>query len=159
MRRKFLLCFAVCCFVSLVACQKGREEQTPMKPSVFGVLKDGREVYEYTLANNTGMTITCINYGATITSLSVPDRNGQSSDVVLGYDSLEGYINGSAYFGAVVGRYGNRIGSLPWMEKHTSWRSIMGKITSTVETSDSTKSCGMPKFCRMPKRLRYGSPT
>jgi aldose 1-epimerase len=81
-----------------------------MKPSVFGVLKDGREVYEYTLANNTGMTITCINYGATITSLSVPDRNGQSSDVVLGYDSLEGYINGSAYFGAVVGRYGNRIG-------------------------------------------------
>lgn len=81
-----------------------------MKPSVFGVLEDGRDVYEYTLANNAGMTITCINYGATITSLSVPDRNGESSDVVLGYDSLEGYVDGSSYFGAVVGRYGNRIG-------------------------------------------------
>jgi len=80
-----------------------------MKPSTFGVLADGREVLEYTLANKAGMSARIINYGATIVSLSVPDRDGNFKDVVLGYDSLQGYVNGSAYFGAIVGRYGNRI--------------------------------------------------
>jgi aldose 1-epimerase len=81
-----------------------------MKPTTFGVLADGREVQQYVLENGTGMTMKVITYGATITSLSVPDRDGNSRDVVLGYDSIDGYVNGSAYFGAVVGRYGNRIG-------------------------------------------------
>ena len=81
-----------------------------MKPSVFGVLADGREVFEYELANSAGMAAKFINYGATITSLSVPDRTGAFADVVLGYDSLEKYVRGTEYFGAVVGRYGNRIG-------------------------------------------------
>jgi len=81
-----------------------------MKPSTFGVLADGREVHEYTLANSAGMSAKFIDYGATITSLSVPDRDGKMADVVLGYDFLEGYVNGTEYFGAVVGRYGNRIG-------------------------------------------------
>lgn len=80
-----------------------------MKPSTFGVLADGREVLEYTLANSAGMSVKIINYGAAITSLFVPDRDGKIEDVVLGYDSLQGYVNGSEYFGAVVGRYGNRI--------------------------------------------------
>lgn len=81
-----------------------------MKPTTFGVLADGREVQQYLLENGAGMTMKVINYGATITSMSVPDRNGDSRDVVLGYDSIDGYVNGSEYFGAVVGRYGNRIG-------------------------------------------------
>jgi len=80
-----------------------------MKPSTFGVLADGREVLEYTLANSAGMSARIINYGATVTSLFVPDKDGNIEDVVLGYDSLQGYVNGSEYFGAVVGRYGNRI--------------------------------------------------
>ncbi len=80
-----------------------------MKPSIFGVLADGREVRAYTLSNDAGMTATFIEYGAAVTALSVPDRAGRSSDVVLGYDSLDGYVRGSEYFGAVVGRYGNRI--------------------------------------------------
>ncbi len=80
-----------------------------MKPTTFGFLEDGREVLEYTLANSAGMTVKIINYGATITNLSVADRNGKMEDVVLGYDTLAGYVRGSGYFGAVVGRYGNRI--------------------------------------------------
>jgi len=80
-----------------------------MKPSTFGILADGREVHAYTLVNRSGMSANIINYGATITSLSVADRDGKIEDVVLGYDSLSGYVNGSAYFGAIVGRYGNRI--------------------------------------------------
>jgi len=81
-----------------------------MKTTVFGTLPDGREVHQYTLENRSGVTAQIINYGATVTSLKVPDRNGKMEDVVLGYDSLQGYIDGTAYFGAIVGRYGNRIG-------------------------------------------------
>ena len=109
MKRLFLLCFAILCLYSFEACHTDRKAQV-MKPSTFGILDDGREVLEYTLSNSAGMSVTFINYGATITSLSVPDREGNIEDVVLGYDSLEGYVNGSAYFGAIVGRYGNRIG-------------------------------------------------
>jgi aldose 1-epimerase len=81
-----------------------------MKTTVFGKLPDGRDVHQYTLENRSGVTAQIINYGATVTSLKVPDRNGKMEDVVLGYDSLQGYIDGTTYFGAIVGRYGNRIG-------------------------------------------------
>jgi aldose 1-epimerase len=81
-----------------------------MNPTVFGKLPDSREVFQYTLTNDAGISAQVIDYGATITSLRVPDRSGKSEDVVLGYDSLQGYMDGTAYFGAVVGRYGNRIG-------------------------------------------------
>jgi len=80
-----------------------------MKTTVFGKLPDGREVHRYLMANKAGVRVEIIDYGATITSLRVPDRNGKMDDVVLGYDSLEGYVQGTAYFGAIVGRYGNRI--------------------------------------------------
>ena len=110
MRNLYFLCFAVFCFFLIESCHTDRKAQPSMKPSIFGVLADGREVLEYTLANGAGMTVKTINYGATITSLSVADREGESRDVVLGYDSIGGYVNGTGYFGAVVGRYGNRIG-------------------------------------------------
>ena len=77
---------------------------------VFGKLPDGREVYQYTLMNKSGAILKVINFGAIVTSLTVPDRNGKYDDVVLGYDSLQEYIKGQSYFGAIVGRYGNRIG-------------------------------------------------
>ncbi len=77
--------------------------------SLFGKMPDGREVYSYILRNDQGMKVRIINYGGIITSLEVPDRNGDPGDVVLGFDSLEEYLNPHPYFGAVVGRYGNRI--------------------------------------------------
>jgi aldose 1-epimerase len=75
----------------------------------YGKVPDGREVFEYTLTNDSGNTVTIITFGATVTSIVVPDRNGKKQDVVLGYDSLSGYLHGTSYFGAIVGRYGNRI--------------------------------------------------
>jgi aldose 1-epimerase len=81
-----------------------------MEKTVFGKLPDGRQVYRYTLTNRSGVTAQIIDYGATVTLLRVPDRNGEMSDIVLGYDTLQQYIDGTAYFGAIVGRYGNRIG-------------------------------------------------
>jgi len=72
---------------------------------------DGKAITEYTLTNANGMQLSIINYGGTITKLTTPDKNGKFGDVVLGYDSLSGYLQrGNPYFGALIGRYGNRIG-------------------------------------------------
>ena len=71
---------------------------------------EGKAVNQFTLSNSKGMTVKVISYGGIITDIMVPDKNGQTGDVVLGYDSLSGYTQkGNPYFGALVGRYGNRI--------------------------------------------------
>lgn len=75
----------------------------------FGKTSDGKAVTVFTLTNANGMEVHAINYGCVITSLKVPDRSGSTADVVLGFDSLDQYLQGSPFFGAVVGRYGNRI--------------------------------------------------
>lgn len=75
----------------------------------FGTAPDGRAVRHYTLRNAQGMTAEIITYGAIVVSLTAPDKNGRFDDVVLGYDNLADYIKVSPYFGAIVGRYGNRI--------------------------------------------------
>jgi aldose 1-epimerase len=74
-------------------------------------VKDFDSIKLYTLKNESGMTVRVTNYGAIVTSIIVPDRNGKQADVALGYDRVEDYINAvdKPYFGAVVGRYGNRI--------------------------------------------------
>jgi aldose 1-epimerase len=72
---------------------------------------DGKTVEAFTLTNTAGVQVTAINYGGIITSWKVPDRKGEFADIVLGYDDPAAYIkNNSPYFGAIVGRYGNRIG-------------------------------------------------
>jgi aldose 1-epimerase len=70
---------------------------------------DGKEIFLYTLTNAHGMELRAMSYGATIVSLRVPDRDGRSDDVVLGFDALDGYLQPEPYLGAIVGRYGNRI--------------------------------------------------
>jgi len=75
----------------------------------FGELADGTPVEIYTLRNNRGLEARVISYGAIIVSLRTPDSDGQYADIVLGFDNLEGYVQHSPYFGAVVGRYANRI--------------------------------------------------
>lgn len=83
------------------------------KPTVtkdpFGNTVDGTAVALYTLKNAQGTEVKIINYGGIVVSLNVPDRNGQFSDVVLGCDSMENYEKYSRYFGALIGRYANRI--------------------------------------------------
>jgi aldose 1-epimerase len=85
-------------------------EANPMtKKQLFGKAVDGTEIYLYTLTNKNGMEAGIINFGGTLVSLKVPDRNGKLADVVLGYNTLAEYVSGGSYFGATVGRYGNRI--------------------------------------------------
>jgi aldose 1-epimerase len=84
-----------------------------VKPAItaapFGALPDGRAVEIYTLRNRRGMEARIMTYGGVVTSLRAADRHGEFADVVLGYDSLDGYLKDSPYFGALIGRYGNRI--------------------------------------------------
>ena len=83
--------------------------QPMIEKTSLGRLPDGRVVDQYTLKTSTGSEIKIINYGAIVTSIMMPDRNGKHENVVLCYDSLQGYLSDRSYFGAIVGRYGNRI--------------------------------------------------
>ena len=85
-----------------------------MKPGIteksFGTFEN-QPVTEYTITNVAGMQVSIINYGGTLTKIITPDKNKKMGDVILGYDSLGGYLQkGNPYFGCLVGRYGNRIG-------------------------------------------------
>ena len=75
----------------------------------FGVTPDGHDVTQFTLTNARGASVRVINYGAILTSIIVPDRNGVLDDVALGFDNLEGYLADHGSMGDTVGRYGNRI--------------------------------------------------
>jgi aldose 1-epimerase len=76
---------------------------------VFGTLPDGREVERWTLTDATGASAAFLNYGAIVQSLNVPDARGETANVVLGFSTLDDYLERSPYFGCVAGRYANRI--------------------------------------------------
>ena len=78
-------------------------------PAPFGILPDGQPVTVFTLTNRQGMQVKVLDFGALISAIQVPDRDGTFADVVLGFERLEPYLANSAFLGAVIGRYGNRI--------------------------------------------------
>jgi aldose 1-epimerase len=98
-------------FIMMAGCNETEENDMMMGISEesFGQMDDGREVKLYTLSNDNGMEVKITNYGGIITSLKVPGRDGVSENVVLGFDNLDDYLSGHPYFGALIGRYGNRI--------------------------------------------------
>ena len=77
----------------------------------FGKTKDGTEVFLYTLKNKAGMQVQITNFGGVVYSLTAPDRYGKFDDVVLGFEKFADYEKVGPYFGALIGRYGNRIGN------------------------------------------------
>jgi aldose 1-epimerase len=103
----FLLAFVL---VVSLGFTNGKQESSPMAKELFGKMPDGTPVYIYTLKNSHGMEARIMTYGGILVSLDVPDKEGKLADVVLGHDSLSQYIPNSPYFGALIGRYGNRIG-------------------------------------------------
>src|SRR5580698_10756282 len=100
-----LFCFIAVMFVSGLPA----EAKSKMQKQSFGKTEDGQQVDLYILTNKNGMEAAITNYGGTVVSQMVPDRNGKRDDVVLGYDTVDGYATGKAYIGATVGRYANRI--------------------------------------------------
>ncbi|MGW0885284.1 aldose epimerase family protein [Streptomyces sp. NPDC002671] len=83
------------------------EGRKPVK-ELFGTLADGTKVYRWSLENG-GTRLKALSYGGIIQSLEIPDRHGRYANVSLGYDNLDAYIKGTTFFGATIGRYGNRI--------------------------------------------------
>ena len=83
--------------------------RTGITQAPFGTLPDGQAITQFTLTNARGMVARIIDFGGIITELHAPDRDGRLADVVLGFDTLEPYLADSPYFGALIGRYGNRI--------------------------------------------------
>ena len=93
----------------LLGCSSVSPSNTQITQQAFGKTTDGTEVSIFTLRNAKGTEARISNYGGLLVSLKVPDRNGNLGDVVLGYDNLADYIKETPYFGALIGRYGNRI--------------------------------------------------
>lgn len=107
------LAFGWACSGSSESVQNNQEMETKEMKVIktdFGSLQDGTPVDLYTLTNENGVEVKITNYGAILTSVLVPDKQGNIEDVVLGFNSLQEYLQeGVPYFGAIVGRYGNRI--------------------------------------------------
>lgn len=99
---------AVGLLVVLASPAGAADEGLVRKP--FGKTADGQPVELFVLTNAKGMQVSITNYGGIVTALSVPDRNGKFADVVLGFDNLDSYLAGHPFFGAIAGRYANRIG-------------------------------------------------
>src|SRR5262245_54486952 len=102
-----LMCAVTCVCLAQAPLKKGNSN---VKQQAVGKLPDGTAGELDSLANANGMQAVIITYGGIVVSLTAPDRGGKYSDVVFGMDDLAGYVKGVPYFGAIVGRYGNRIG-------------------------------------------------
>lgn len=99
-----------------LACHSNQGEQQESAPNKNEAIKvvdwgttDGKDVKLYTLSNRNGVSVSITNYGGTVTSWITTDKHGNKSSIVLGFDSLSGYLAKPPYFGAIIGRYGNRI--------------------------------------------------
>ena len=87
------------------------EEKISLSEKPFGKTKKGEPVTYFELSNTNGMTVGIIDFGATVTKILVPDKNGNTGDVVLGHDNMKSYEEKNDYFGCIAGRYANRIGN------------------------------------------------
>lgn len=104
-----LLLGAGACAVFLAGCASHGSAAGQISKQTFSSTPDGEPVDLYNLRNSRGVEASIMTYGGIITSLKTPDKSGQLGDIVLGYDNLNGYVKNNPYFGALIGRYGNRI--------------------------------------------------
>lgn len=116
MKTTKLLAFMVAANSLLIACNSSSSSSTADTPtkavtSIHWGNVDGKDVKLYTLTNKNGVEVKITNYGGIVTSWVTADKKGNKSNVVLGFDSLSGYLAKPPYFGAIIGRYGNRIGN------------------------------------------------
>ena len=102
----FVLCAGLIAPLFAGPIQRGKAR---IDKRAFGKLEDGTPVDIYTLKNRNGLQVEITNYGGAVVSIRTPDRRGRMGDIVLGYDDLRGYLADKAYFGALIGRYANRI--------------------------------------------------
>ncbi|MCR5691345.1 MAG: galactose mutarotase [Eubacterium sp.] len=133
----------------------------------FGTTKNGEAVTKYTITNAKNMSISAIDFGACLVNVNVPDKNGNLADVVLGYDDVAGYEDNGVFFGAFIGRNGNRIGGAKFelggqtyeVEKNEGENNLHGgtpgyhKVMYKAETTDNSVT-----FSRVSPDLEQGFP-
>jgi aldose 1-epimerase len=102
-------CLAVIYSATILLFSASAPGQAKVTKESFGKTPDGQNVNIYTLTNSRGAEVKITNYGGIVTALKVPDLKGTLGDIVLGFDNLDDYLKGTPYFGALIGRYGNRI--------------------------------------------------
>jgi len=107
----FVLCLTLTPFFPGSGVSSSAQGAPMVKKEAFGTTPDGKAVELYTLTNTQGIEVRVMTYGGIIVSLQTPDKRGHLADITLGFDTLAGYLAKNPYFGALVGRYGNRIGN------------------------------------------------
>jgi aldose 1-epimerase len=102
--------FIILAIITMFSCSQNPKQPVLIEANSFGGLVDGKQVELFTLENGNGVVTQITNFGGRVVSLWVPDKDGNFEDIVTGYETLEGYLNSSEiYYGALIGRYGNRI--------------------------------------------------
>jgi aldose 1-epimerase len=123
---KHLMLPAILSAFVLTACNSGQKDSKEKNPEKMTKISwgqvDGKPVDLYTLTNKNGVEIKITNYGGTVTSWVTPDKKGNKSNIILGFDSLSGYLAKPPYFGALIGRYGNRIGNATFKIDTTTYK-------------------------------------
>lgn len=110
----------------IISCNSSESKKT--ESTKAGISKadwgkvDGKEVFLFTLVNNKGTEVKISNYGGTVTSFITPDKNGKKSEIIVGFDSLDQYLQKPPYFGALIGRYGNRIANAKFTLDGTTYQ-------------------------------------
>ena len=113
--KTFSLTFALGLSIALTSCQSKSEGDTEttsvtrLSEASYGTVSEGKTARIFTLKNKAGLEAKVTEYGAILVSMKVPDRDGKIADVTHGYDTLEGWLTNTSYFGSTVGRFGNRI--------------------------------------------------
>ncbi|MEO8711099.1 MAG: aldose epimerase family protein [Parafilimonas sp.] len=111
--KRLFYCISMITAIAFTSCTSNKNKTANtmgVTQKVWGEA-DGKQVNLYTLRNKDGDVITISNYGGTVTSWMMPDKNGNRSSIIIGFDSLSTYLQQPPYFGALIGRYGNRIGN------------------------------------------------
>jgi len=107
----FVLCLTLTPFFPGSGVSSSAQGAPMVKKEAFGTTPDGKAVELYTLTNSHGIEVRVMTYGGIVVSVKTPDKSGHSADITLGFDTLAGYFANNPFFGALVGRYGNRIGN------------------------------------------------
>ena len=150
------------CVAIAAGCRKAPEQAAPAvhpEPRAIAIRQvawgnvDGKPVTLFTLSNRNGLVLKVTNYGAVITELDVPDRNGKLADIVLGFDDLASYVKSSPHFGSVIGRVANRISGARFELEGKVYPSppTTVRTRSTVGPRAGTRSCGT-RVRRTPRR-------
>jgi aldose 1-epimerase len=127
------------------------EVQGQVTKQSFGKTPDGTAVDVYTIKSG-ALEAKITNYGGIVTSLMVPDRSGKIADVVLGYDALDGYVAKSPFFGALIGRYGNRIGGAKFILDGKTYSTPKNDSANTLHGGDK----GFDKAVWKAKEIPHG---